>query len=56
MVAKGVSPPNLDTWLLICLFSNKSAAYLAALLYLVEPSGSWPLLFDFAQSTACLIL
>ncbi len=26
MVAKGVSPPNLGLWLLICLFSNKSAA------------------------------
>ena len=26
MVAKGVSSPNLGLWLLICLFSNKSAA------------------------------
>jgi hypothetical protein len=33
VVAKGVSPPNLASWLLICLFSNKSAANLAALLY-----------------------
>jgi hypothetical protein len=51
VVAKGVSPPCLDPWLLICLFSNKSAAYLAALLYLV-PAGFAPRLFDFAQSTA----
>jgi hypothetical protein len=26
VVAKGVSPPSLGLWLLICLFSNKSAA------------------------------
>lgn len=32
MVAKGVSPPTLGSWLLICLSETKSAAYLAALL------------------------
>jgi hypothetical protein len=32
VVAKGVSPPTLGSWLLICLSETKSAAYLAALL------------------------
>jgi hypothetical protein len=32
VVAKGVSPPTLESWLLICLSETKSAAYLAALL------------------------
>jgi hypothetical protein len=44
VVAKGVSSPNLGLWLLICLFSNKSAAYLAALLHLESfSSNGWPL-------------
>lgn len=53
MVAKGVSPPSLGSWLLICLFSTKSAAYLAALLDFralhVFNSAAAPL-FDFAQA------
>jgi hypothetical protein len=41
VVAKGVSPPSLGLWLLICLFRNKSAAHLAALLaFLVQLSYS----------------
>jgi hypothetical protein len=41
VVAKGVSPPSLGLWLLICLFRNKSAAHLAALLvFLVQLSSS----------------